>query len=135
MYGFGPSHALYGVKGPASIEDDAALAVAVAAFEALYLLHWDRLVRRAYLVVWSVAAAEDVVQDAFSEVYLRWDTLRDPSAYISRVVVHGAIRRAQLEAREHDLDQAPDRLTMSDTPDFLRDAMRVLPRGNHTHSF
>lgn len=74
--------------------------VRAAAFDALFLDRWDRMVRRAYLVVGSVATAEEVVQDAFAEVYRRWPDIERHDAYLARVVTTGAIRRSTRANRE-----------------------------------
>ena len=43
------------------------------------------LIRLAYLMLGDRAAAEDVVQDAFCGLYLRWDRLTDPSSALPYV--------------------------------------------------
>lgn len=80
-------------------------------FDAFYLTEWDRLVRRAGLVVRSVPLAEDVVQEVMAEVYRRWDSIADPRAYAFRASVNGAVRAARRAARDHrERDvQEPDR--------------------------
>lgn len=79
-----------------------------AAFDALFLDRWDRMVRRALLIVGSTAAAEDVVQEAFTEVYARWDDIREPAAYLARCVTNGAIRHCGTQARERPFGVAPE---------------------------
>jgi RNA polymerase sigma factor (sigma-70 family) len=70
------------------------------------------MVRLATLLVGSVPAAEDVVQDAFGEVTRRWGELERPGAYLRTCVVNGsraALRRRTTEARSHALvPPAPD---------------------------
>lgn len=78
------------------------------AFGALFLDRWDRMVRRAFLIVGSIAAAEDVVQEAFTEVYARWDGIHDPAAYLARCVTNGAVRRSGAQAREEPLGIATE---------------------------
>lgn len=61
------------------------------------------MVRLAYLMVGAEALAEEVVQDAFTTVYLRWSTLDNPGGYLRRCVVNGAnrqLRRRKLERRK-----------------------------------
>lgn len=45
-------------------------------------------VRRAALLLGSVDAAHDVVQEAFVRIYLRWSTLEDPGSYLNRTVLN-----------------------------------------------
>lgn len=83
------------------------------AFDALFLRMWDRMVRRAFLVVRSIESAEEVVQDAFAEVYRRWRSIERHDAYLARAVTTGAIRRAERSDRERPLRAANDRPTPS----------------------
>jgi RNA polymerase sigma-70 factor (sigma-E family) len=61
-----------------------------AAFTAFVQSRGTALARSAYLVVGDAVRAEDVLQSAFAETFLRWDTLRRPEAaeaYVRRVIV------------------------------------------------
>lgn len=49
------------------------------------------MTRLAYLIVGNSAEAEEVVQDAFADVWSRWDSILNPGGYLRTVVV----RRAQ----------------------------------------
>jgi len=59
------------------------------AFSAFYRSELDDQVRRATLLLGSVAHAHDVVHDAMVQVYRRWDTIDRPAAYLTRAVVNG----------------------------------------------
>jgi RNA polymerase sigma-70 factor, ECF subfamily len=79
--------------GPASRED------AAAAFDPLR----PSLIRVAYRMLGSVADAEDVVQDAF----LRWldvdrDAVREPAAFLRRVVTRLCLDRLKSVRRERE---------------------------------
>ena len=50
-----------------------------AAVTALYQAHALGLIRLAYLMLGDAAAAEDVVQEAFTGLYRRWAHLSDPA--------------------------------------------------------
>lgn len=50
-----------------------------AAVSALYQAHALGLIRLAYLMLGDAAAAEDVVQEAFTGLYRRWAQLSDPA--------------------------------------------------------
>lgn len=60
-----------------------------AAFAAFYRRELERQVRRAFLLLRSNDAADDVVHDAFVAVYLRWDSIEAPGPYLNRVVLNG----------------------------------------------
>lgn len=58
------------------------------------------MVRLAWLLVGSTAAAEDVVHDAFLAVHQRWDGLDEPGAYLRATVVNTALRAQRRRAGE-----------------------------------
>jgi RNA polymerase sigma-70 factor (sigma-E family) len=71
----------------------------------------DTLLRTAYLIVWDLGEAEDLVQETLFEVARRWPRVRRmerPVAYARRVLVNralgGASRRAQ---RRQELMASP----------------------------
>ena len=60
------------------------------------------MVRLATLLVGSPSIAEEVVQDAFAAVSVRWDTVDRPGAYLRTSVVNGCagiLRRRTIEQR------------------------------------
>jgi len=71
-------------RGSALSDDD---------FDTLYRDSWQRLVRLAALLVGDATAAEDIVQDAFANVYRRWGRLYDlpgAGAYTRTAVINGS---------------------------------------------
>jgi RNA polymerase sigma-70 factor (sigma-E family) len=98
--------------------DDAAerpTSSAGSGFAEAYRVHRPGLVKLAAFIVGDQATGEDVVQDVFTRVHQRWDTLADPSdplPYLRTAVVNGcrsAIRwrgRAQQHA-DHDSPSPP----------------------------
>jgi RNA polymerase sigma-70 factor (sigma-E family) len=71
-------------------------------FAALFGRERVAMVRLAVLLVGSEAQAEELVQDAFATVYLRWDRVQNPGGYLRRCVVNGARsvqRRRALDRR------------------------------------
>ena len=62
---------------------------ATDAFELLYTRSYDRLVRIARLTSADTVPAEEIVQDAFVQLYRRWSEVRDPAAYLRLAVVNG----------------------------------------------
>jgi RNA polymerase sigma-70 factor (sigma-E family) len=62
-------------------------------FEDVYRRHHDRMVRVAYVLTGSNEAAEDIVQDAYVQLYGRFDRLGDAAGYLYRTVVNGCRSR------------------------------------------
>jgi RNA polymerase sigma-70 factor (sigma-E family) len=78
----------------------------------LYRTHYRSLVRVAALLVGDVAAAEEVVQDAFAAVYAGWLRLRDSDRalpYLRRSVVNRSCSLPQRAVADRNAPtQAPD---------------------------
>src|SRR5919107_28713 len=69
--------------------------------EALHRAEYRNLVRLARLLLDDVGASEEVVQDAFVALQLRWRSLREPekaAAWLRSAVLNGA--RSQLRRRQ-----------------------------------
>jgi RNA polymerase sigma-70 factor (sigma-E family) len=99
-------------------------------FAPFYAEHYGRMVQLAYLTTGSREVAEELVQDAFVGLHLRWGTVQQPAAYLRRSVVNGCRdlgrRRARYRVREPKLAE-PSATT--DAPDELWDALgRLSPR-------
>lgn len=71
-------------------------------FAAFYGREYDRAVRLAWLLTGSLAAAEDVVQDAMTGVYRAFDRLESPEAYLHKAVVNRARSRGRAERRHQE---------------------------------
>ncbi|MBV8999935.1 MAG: hypothetical protein JO304_12795, partial [Solirubrobacterales bacterium] len=62
----------------------------------------DALLRTAYLIVWDLGEAEDLVQETLFEVARRWPRvhgMEHPVAYARRVLVNRALNGADRRAR------------------------------------
>ncbi len=72
------------------------------AFATVYATHHRRLVRLAYLLTSDPQRAEDVVADAFANVWRRWRSgdVEDVGAYLTRAVVNTANSRLRRRHRE-----------------------------------
>jgi RNA polymerase sigma-70 factor (sigma-E family) len=86
-----------------------------ADFERFVVENTDGLLRTAYLIVWDLPEAEDLVQEALLKVARRWPRVRRmerPVAYARRMLVNlaldGAARRSR-SRRELTGEQPPDR--------------------------
>jgi RNA polymerase sigma factor (sigma-70 family) len=90
---------------PAEVDERASLELAVersTTFDDLFRRRYEPMVRVAFLLVGTRAEAEDVVQDAFARIELRWARLDNPEGYLRRCVVnrcHDVLRRRRLEQR------------------------------------
>jgi RNA polymerase sigma factor (sigma-70 family) len=96
-------------------------------FEELFRRRYEPMVRVAFLLVGSRAEAEDVVQDAFARVELRWAKLDNPEGYLHRCVVnrsHDILRRRRVEQRFRLLRREE---TSELQADELGDALAALP--------
>lgn len=122
------------VSEPASWDADDAV-------DALYAVHWRRLVRLSVLLVGDVGTAEEVVQDAFVALHGRWGRLRDPdkaAAYLRQSVVNrsrSVLRHRGVVDRHAARERRPDDVAPADVPVLERDrrarvldALRTLPR-------
>ncbi|MGA8114609.1 MAG: sigma-70 family RNA polymerase sigma factor [Actinocatenispora sp.] len=79
-------------------------------FDDVYARQYAVMVRLAYVTTGSLPAAEDVVQEAFLELYRRWADVHEPGAYVRRAVVSRCtswVRRRQLERRHGTHLDAP----------------------------
>src|SRR5262249_26476804 len=93
----------------AQVRDDAAAAAVTALYQSSAL----GLVRLATVLIGDRGVAEDIVQDAFSGLYWRWEQLRDQSKALPYV------RSAVLNACRSTLRRAaPTELFTADLPDL-----------------
>ncbi len=80
----------------------------------------DDLLRTGYLVVWDLAAAEDLVQECLFQMARRWPRVRAmeyPKAYARRILVNLALDDSKRRRRHHSELGPADRLTVEDRPD------------------
>ncbi len=80
----------------------------------------DDLLRTGYLLVWDLAAAEDLVQECLFQVARRWPRVRSmeyPKAYARRILVNLALDDAGRRRRRHSELDPRDRLTVENRPD------------------
>lgn len=95
-------------------------------FDAFYRSQWSTMVRFASLTTGSAALAEEIVQDAFADVYRRWAGIDSPAGYLRRAVGHRCtswVRRQQLERRHRP---APESESLDSRVVELLDALKVL---------
>jgi len=75
-------------------------ATSTAGFDDLFTTERRPMTRLAFLLTGSEATAEEVVQDAFAQVYERWARLDRPGGYLRTCVVNGARRAGKRRARD-----------------------------------
>ena len=122
------------VTAPGTVQRDAADAV-----EALFRTEYRSLVRLASLLVGDREASEEIVQDAFVRLQLRWGGLRDPArapAWLRSAVLNGARsrlrhrgvrRRRDVAAPVFEPDRAVDGAVAGDEHRRVMAALRTLP--------
>jgi RNA polymerase sigma factor (sigma-70 family) len=96
-------------------------------FEDLYAGAYVRMVRLARLMGADAGPAEEIAQDAFVQLYRRWSSVRNPSAYLRLAVVNGcrSWMRRLVTARRHRM-QPPSPLTLDGDALAVRQALGVL---------
>ena len=103
--------------------------LADAAIEALYVAHWQRLVRLSVLLVNDLGQAEEIVQDSFVELHQRWSRLDNPAralAYLRQTVVNrsrSALRHRGVVRRHLAREAPPATAPAADEP-VLADSRR-----------
>lgn len=99
-------------------------------FEAIYAAAYDRLVHVARLAGAETVPAEEIVQDAFIQLYRRWSTVENPEGYLRVAVINGCRSwgRRRTLARRHDPPTPPPEPSSDHEDEGLavRDALRVL---------
>lgn len=102
-------------------------AAADAGFTALYDVEYPRVARTAYLVLRDPARAEEVAQEAFVRLYLRWGTIGGydrPGAWVRRVAIRLAVREAQRDERRPRLERRTPPPPAAPVPDV--DVLRAV---------
>lgn len=96
-------------------------------FDEFYADSYAAMVRLAWSLVDQRDVAEEVVQDAFAAMYLRYGALSDPAAYLRVCVMNGCRRvlRRRRTARRKPAAVAPT--AIDDDHDHLFDVIRRLP--------
>lgn len=95
-------------------------------FEVLYQREFRPMVRLATALVDSAEQAEEVVQEAFAAVYLRYRTLANPVGYLRVCVLNGGrrvLRRRRVMRRQPSLTEEHGDLGFN----HVVDAVRRLP--------
>jgi RNA polymerase sigma-70 factor, ECF subfamily len=94
-------------------------------FDACYAANYDRLTAQLYAYIGDLTEAQDVVQEAFTRAWPRWDTIEqydDPVAWVRRVAwnlarsrwrrVATAVAFARRQRPEYTAGPTPDRVAL-----------------------
>ena len=99
-----------------------------AEFSAFYRAEHASQVHRAFLLLGDNEAANDVVHEAMTAVFQRWEQLHQPAAYLNRTVVNGCRdagrRRSSLVRVLHRLREVE---IGNNSQDSLSDVLAKLP--------
>jgi RNA polymerase sigma-70 factor (sigma-E family) len=96
-------------------------------FEDLYQSHYPRMVALARLMTDVLVVAEEVVQDAFVQLYRNWSAVEHPVAYLRIAVINGCRsqgRRRAVERRHRPSVHEP--VVVDTNAIAVRDALGVL---------
>jgi RNA polymerase sigma-70 factor (sigma-E family) len=96
-------------------------------FDDLYRSQYARMVALARLMTGAFALAEEIVQDAFVQLYRNWPSVEHPLAYVRIAVVNGCRlhgRRRALERRHQSSAHEP--AVLDTVAIAVRDALQVL---------
>lgn len=115
---------------PPSPELEAKRSTVPGAFELFFRDQHPRAVRLAWFLTRSQTAAEDITQEAMLATHARFETLNEPAAFLTRVIVNKChswtrqtiVRRTTLEALPH-----PNDATEHGSDVELLDAVQRLP--------
>jgi RNA polymerase sigma factor (sigma-70 family) len=94
----------------------------------VYRLHFDEMVRLAYLLTSSEETASDIVQDCFVRMQVRWSSIEEPRAYLQRSVVNACRSHHRRLSLRRDQERAvPVAEPYALGADELGDALAKLP--------
>lgn len=108
---------------------------AVSSFARFYKSHRQGAIRLAWLLTHDPAVAEDVVHDAFTALFHRFDAVDNHAAYLRRSVVNSVYertRRSGRESRRLALVAATEPVEVDGPTGGLIDAIAHLPLQQRT---
>ena len=107
---------------------DSPTASAQATFEAFYEQAWPEAVRLAALLTQDRAAAEELAQDAFTQMYATWGRAANPDAYLRTTLVNRCSNwRRRARVRQAKLPLVATLARADFRADELADAVAALP--------
>lgn len=107
---------------------DVAPAAARPAVADLYQARHADMVRLAYVMTGSHEVAADVTQEAFVKLFRKWEGVREPEAYLRKIVVNDCRSVHRRRRREREQAHTADALVVTDLEaDEMFDALASLP--------
>ena len=103
-----------------AVRNSATRAAATRSFESFVASHSDNLLRTAYLVVWDLGEAEDLVQECLLRVARRWSrvgSMAFPAAYARRILVNLALDTSRRRTRRRSELSGPSVVGPTDRED------------------
>lgn len=96
-----------------------------------------RLLRLAYLLVGERGTAEDLLQDTFERLYVKWPRVQEPEAYARRALANGATNRWRSKSRKPEVPLHAGHDGASVDPEHgdravLMSALKSLPSGQRS---
>ena len=103
-------------------------------FAVLYRERYRPMAKLAFSLLNNAAEAEEVTQDAFTDVYRRWKSLLNPPGYLRIAVINGARRTLRRRIHRDDLHQRIGAGTQQTTSasEYLLDSLDSLPEKQRT---
>jgi RNA polymerase sigma factor (sigma-70 family) len=99
---------------------------AVDTADSLYRREYDPMVRLAFTIVGELAAAEEIVQEAFAGTVDRWRRIDNPGGYVRMCVVNLARKELRRRARRTP-DSVEATVGLSPRDDQIVRAVQALP--------
>jgi RNA polymerase sigma-70 factor (sigma-E family) len=110
-----------------SAEAPVQLPGAAPTFDDVYRSHYARMVVLARLMTGRLVLAEEIVQDAFVQLYRNWASVEFPLTYVRIAVVNGCRQHSRKWALERRHRPSPPEPAVHDTVAIaVRDALQVL---------
>lgn len=104
-----------------------------AEFRRLFDTHYRTMVGIAVRIVHNGAEAEEVVQDAYADLYRRWTSVLHPAGYLRSAVVNGARRVVRRRLHRDELHQQIGGLQgANEEQQYLLDMLERLPERQRT---
>jgi RNA polymerase sigma-70 factor (sigma-E family) len=113
---------------PVLVPSDTGTAPQRESFEAFFEQAWPGAVRLVALLTQDRSVAEELAQDAFTEMYVSWGRAANPDAYLRRTLVnrcHNWRRRGRV--RDAKLPLLASAASFDFSADELADAVASLP--------
>ncbi len=104
-------------------------------FAAFFVAERPAALRLAWLLTHDRACADDLVQEAFTAIMVRFNGLERPAAYFRTTLVnlvHERHRRSEREQRRHRLETAARATAVAAPSDPMIDVIATLPMAQRT---